>query len=259
MKKKILYTLLILLTTFSFLFSPQPQNINGPDRWCPVNYIHLNKVMGFSMNCDAIEYMGLSVNPGLIFQKNNRRQSRPLYLLSGSLAGYSIYYLSAPFHEAINNIAYEQFKSQIPKEKVSLYLSHYAGLVFINLIILVIAILLFEKIIIHYTGPPQNGFLLRYALLVLLISNHITKIFFWTPHQQMFNTLIPLLAIWLFTLILKHNYPIKRLLLISFCCGMLLLFYGSFLILLPLIMISFFYKRKVEMKQKLILPVRDLL
>ena len=130
MKKIFEYAILILITAISFLFSPKPENNNGPDKYCPTNYVRLNNSMGFSMNCDAIEYTGLSVKPGLLFQQNNRRQSRPLYILSGSAAGYSIYYLSSPFQGAINNIVPEQFKNQIPKEKVGLYFSHYAGLVF---------------------------------------------------------------------------------------------------------------------------------
>ena len=85
----------------------------------------------------------------------------------------------------------------------------------------------------------------------MLISNNITKTFFWTPHQQMFNTLLPLFCIWLFISVLKNKYSPGRLFLLNFLCGVLLLFYGSFLLLLPVLIISVFYKSRMIMKQKI--------
>ncbi len=125
------------------------------------------------------------------------------------------------------------------------------GLFSLNLVVLVFALLLYEKIILYYTGAWQNGTWLRIALLLMLISNNITKTFFWTPHQQMFNTLLPLFCIWLFISVLKNKYSPSRLFLLSFLCGVLLLFYGSFLLLLPVLLISIFYKNRIIMKQKI--------
>ncbi|MBK7560040.1 MAG: hypothetical protein IPI68_00615 [Chitinophagaceae bacterium] len=250
MKKIIQYAILVLITAVSFLFSPKPVNNNGPDKHCPTNYIRLNNSLGFSMNCDAVEYIGLSVKPSLLFKQGNRRQSRMFYILYGSAAGYSIYFLTSPIHKTLNNIVPKQFETQIPNKKVSVYISHYAGLVFFNLLILIFALLLYEKIIFYYTGPWKNSALLRITLLLLLISNNSTKTFFWTPHQQMFNTLLPLFSIGLFIWLFKNHYSKTRLFFISFLCGTLLLFYGSFLVLLPVLLVSVFYKNRKILKQK---------
>lgn len=252
MKKIFSYFILVLIIAVSFLFAPKPPVSKGPDRLCPVTYIQLNEYMGFSMNCDAIEYMGGSVQPGYLFKKNYSRQSRPLYLLSGSIIGYTIYYLSTPFHNSINKKAGAWFGNKIPEAEVSLYLSHYAGLIFINLLVLVFALIVFEKIIIQITGGWKNGKWLKYGLMLLLLSNHITKTFFWTPHQQLFNTLLPLLCTWLFLKVINSNYSATKQLLISFLFGLLLLFYGSFLLLLPILICSIFYKSKVVKKEKIL-------
>lgn len=252
MKKIFPYFILVLLTAVSFLFAPKPPESMGPDRLCPVTYIQLNKYMGFSMNCDAIEYMGGSVQPGYLFKTNYSRQSRPLYLLSGSIIGYSIYYLSTPFHNSINKMAGSWFENQVPEKEISLYLSHYTGLVFINLLVLVFSLIVFEKIITKITGHWKNGNWLKYGLMLLLLSNHITKTFFWTPHQQLFNTLLPLLCIWLFFKVINTNHSVTKQLFISFLLGLSLLFYGSFLLLLLILIFSIFYKSKVIKKEKLI-------
>jgi len=207
--------------------------------------------MGFSMNCDAIEYMGGSVAPGYLFNDKYSRQSRPLYLLSGSLIGYTIYFISSPFHSSINKWAGSWFGNQIPQDKVSLYLSHYAGLIFLNLLILVFSLLFFEKIIDRFTGSWKNGNWFKYSLMLLLISNHITKTFFWTPHQQMFNTLLPLLCIWFFSKYIIKQASLQKQLTLSFLLGLMLLFYGSFLLILPILIFTIFYKTKFIEKKNL--------
>jgi hypothetical protein len=250
-KKALQYILLILLTAFSFLFSPKPDKNEGPDKECPVTYIRLNEFMGFPMNCDAIEYMGGSVNPGYLFEQNYTRQSRPLYLLSGAVIGYGLYFLSTPFHHSVKNSVKGQFNNQIPDEKISLYISHYAGLILINLMVLVFSLFLFEKIVLHFTGYWKNGNIMRFSFLLMLVSNHVTKTFFWTPHQQMFNTLLPLLAIWLFISVLKNNSGLRLYFISGLLCGLLLLFYGSFLILLPVLLISIFCKYLLTPQKKI--------
>ncbi len=251
MKKIFIYFIIVLATTISFLFAPKPTSNKGPDSLCPVNYIKLNKYMGFSMNCDAIEYMGGSVAPGYLFNDKYSRQSRPLYLLSGSLIGYTIYFISSPFHSSINKWAGSWFGNQIPQDKVSLYLSHYAGLIFLNLLILVFSLLFFEKIIDRFTGSWKNGNWFKYSLMLLLISNHITKTFFWTPHQQMFNTLLPLLCIWFFSKYIIKQASLQKQLTLSFLLGLMLLFYGSFLLILPILIFTIFYKTKFIEKKNL--------
>lgn len=251
-KKLIQYSSIVLIVAVSFLFAKKPPENKGPDRLCPFNYVQLNNYMGFSMNCDAIEYLGGSVDPGFLFKDKYSRQSRPFYLITGSIIGYSIYIISTPFHRYINNRFKFWFGNQIPEEKVSLYLSHYAGLILINLLVLVFSLLLFEKIIYQITGNRKNGNWIKYSLLLLLISNHITKTFFWTPHQQMFNTLLPILCIWLYLKFLANGISSKKQLEMSFLFGTLLLFYGSFLLLLPIIIYSTFYNAIIVEKKKMI-------
>lgn len=242
MKRILIYILIIIVASFSFLFSPLPKKDLGPDKDCPVKFIRLNQHAGFRMNCDAIEFTGLSVNPSLLLQAKNRRQSRPLYILSGSLIGYGIYFLSTPFHGIIESSLPKSTYPLIPENKASLYVSHYVALVLINLIVLIIAMYLFEQIILFASGPWKNGIPIKLALLFFLVSNNITKVFFFAPHQQLFNTVLPLLSVWLCLKIYNSRYSLRHALIYGFGAGILLLFYGSFLFLLPVLLLSYLYR-----------------
>ncbi|MBV5336369.1 hypothetical protein JZU48_05180, partial [bacterium] len=47
-------------------------------------------------------------------------------------------------------------------------------------------------------------------VLVLLVANPVTRAFFWTAHTQMFNLLVPPLAIYLASLALKSAWSWQR-------------------------------------------------
>jgi hypothetical protein len=77
--------------------------------------------------------------------------------------------------------------------------------------------------------------------MVFIASNPVTKAFFWTPHQQMFAFLTPLLCIYLlfrFTYLLT---PVSGLRLVGIFLlgGVLLLVYGNFILLLPTLIYCF--------------------
>ena len=197
MKKIGSYTILILIGNIFFLFSPR-LDPTTPNTQCVHNYVRLNNYMGFHVNCDAFAFIDNAIHPKKLLQPNSFRQSRPGYIMAGTLTGYSIFFLTSPFHAYID----KALKRKLPPgslngtKKRVLFVSFYTGLVLINLTLLVISLILFEKIILILSGKWKNGRLLFILILTLLSANQLTKYLFWTPHSQMFNILTPLLCIY---------------------------------------------------------------
>lgn len=252
LKKILKYLAIILIANLSFLFSPPP----GPDNEALNegyhSYISLNNYMGVTINGDSYIFIDCAIHPSDLMQHNNFRQARALYVMAGAALGNTIYYLTTPLHRAMDrylkekNIFQTDYTFSHPAESTK-YFFFYTGYVILNIIILLFALLLFEKIIIALSGNWKNGSLLFAMVLLMLASNQETKFFFWTPHQQLFNILTPLLCIHTGILILSRRINFRKILLMAFAMGLLLLAYGNMLLLLPLFLYGYPY---IEKKQQ---------
>ena len=100
----LIYPLLVLSISILWLFSPRP--VTATD-YCG-RYVSLNARMGFVVNCDAGTYALPAEFPGRLIQSGEIRQSRPLFVLLGTVVGYPLADLArlvapgldprAPFH-----------------------------------------------------------------------------------------------------------------------------------------------------------------
>ncbi len=251
--KKRSYLIVIALVGISFLFSENPYSkYGGPT--CKTNYMQLNKYMGFTINCDAFAFIGAAIDPSYLTTQNYIRQSRPFYILAGTLTGYSIYYLSYPFHSYIDKYTKKKFSKEYQniqsQKKSTLYACVYVGYVLLNFFIAFLSLWLFAKIVNYISGSWKNNPLLFIGLCILLLSNQLTQNFIWTPHQQLFNLLTPLLCIYLVLQIVNDKKKPSEILWIVGLTSLLPLFYGNFLLVLPIILIAFFG----QAKDKLPLP-----
>ncbi|HTD52971.1 MAG TPA: hypothetical protein VK780_08100, partial [Thermoanaerobaculia bacterium] len=156
-----------------FLLSPQ---IPRPFWAFPVR---LSEQLSFPLNNDSLLLMDLAVHPEALLQSGpgDVRQSRPLYV-----------WVTAGLTRALAPLAR---KSGL----TALYgVNHPAFLpaIFLNWTLLTIALFLFWRFVSSLGGP----FAKLAALLcsVPLLFNDVVKAFFWTPHMQMFNLLLPVLG-----------------------------------------------------------------
>jgi len=209
-KRIIHFALLILLLNGCFLFSPKPTI--DTEFWG--EYIPLNTYAGFILNYDSNEFIESAISPTALLRENYVRQNRPLYVIVASSIGYSIYYISSPFKSIF---------------ELTLKKSLYAGYVFLNFIILLLALYIFEKLARILTDG-NISYATTLMLCVFIASNFMTKAFFWTAHQQMFAFLIPLLGIYI-SIKWLNVVPTKSLYVYFFLFGLGMLTYGSFLIL----------------------------
>ena len=254
MKKRSIFLLLIFFVAFSFLFSGPPDS-KGPNSYCPHQYIRLNAFMGVPVNCDEFVFMGAAAHPGYLIQKDFQRQNRPLYVIFGTFTGYAIYYLTSPIHKQIQSLIEQKFSGQFAPQEIQksiLYGAIYIAFIILNTIILFFSIVLFEKSIYMASGAWKNKQSLLYAFIIMLISNQITKSFFWTAHQQMFTIFTPIACIYTGLFIQKSKPGIRYLLFFSLIPGLLLLVYGNFLLILPVMLYSYFLNLKKENRLSLI-------
>lgn len=239
MRKSILYALIALIANTTFLFAPKPSP--NPFIQCKNNYVEINRLMGIQVNCDAFTFLRSSIHPSYLLQPGFSRQSRPVYIIFGTIAGYSLYYLTKPFHTYVRQSLVDKIELQTEEEKqrIPLFASFYASYIFLNLLILTISLWLFERIINLLTGDWKNSKLLLLALMVTLAANQVTKDFFWTAHLQMLTILTPLFCLYTGFKSISLHKPKSRIFISSFAYGCLVLMYGNFLLLLPTVLFSY--------------------
>jgi hypothetical protein len=245
MKRILKYLAIIFIANFSFLFSP-PSNFHAIGHH---TYVPLNNCMGFTSNGDSFIFVVGAMQPSSLLHQSRSRQTRALYIFAGTLIGNIIYYISSPLHQNIKKYIvqkniFQNSYNAIRPDKGTKYFLFYMGYVILNIFILLISFILFEKIITALSGNWKNGSVLFAMILFMLTSNQQTKLFFWTPHQQLFNILTPLLCVYLGIIIFKKNVNYFTLLLISLGLGLLLLTCGNFLLTLPMLLFGYLYTEK---------------
>ncbi len=206
------------------------------------NYIQINRFLGTWFNYDSFEFIAVSTRSAELLEKAHR-QSRPGYALCGTLLGYSVYWITTPLHSLmdreLDQVLATRFPS-MPPEKRRLWFCHYIGFILLNIAIMMVSLWLFEKILLLATGPWKHSPWLLNSLLLLLCCNQLTKFFLWVPHTQLFNILTPLLCIYIAFRFPSMLRKFPRSLLFSFCMGLMLLFYGNFLLVLPPMIVTCF-------------------
>ncbi|SNC75780.1 hypothetical protein SAMN06265337_3051 [Hymenobacter gelipurpurascens] len=229
-------TLLILLVTVSFLFSPPPRT---NDVYCGT-YLHLTAYAGFTDNCDSGVYIENARHPARLLEPNEVRQSRPLFILLGTAVGYPctwvLQLLSNSERPAL------QFLLHVPT-KYQLALGFYVGYVLLNYVVLLGSLLLFIALYGRLTQGQGSRVVLG-GLLVFLVSNPVTKAFFWTVHQQMFTFFTPLFCLYLLIRLNEKNFSGRMLVSLALGTGSLCLVYGSFVLGLPCLLVALYFWRK---------------
>lgn len=213
-RPKAIDLLLVIVISTLWLFSPRPTSAGD---YCG-HYVSINARMGFVVNCDAGTYAAPAESPARLMQSEEVRQSRPLYVLLGTIVGYPLSGLArlvvpgidprAPFH---------------------------IGFALINLVLLASSVTLFDSLL-SSAGVDR---MVIVPLAVFLIANDVTKAFVWTAHQQMFSLLTPLIALCLFQRIAgPPALSRSRFWTLSLLLGLLPLVYGNFLVILPTLLVA---------------------
>jgi len=221
MKYIFLGVALILATTLSFLFAPPPTG--GPDEYWGT-YASLNERMGFVINGDSREYLADAKEPARLLLEKEVRQSRPLYILLAAGLGYAL-------QPVLGNINVAESWGGIAAETPD-FLGFYAAYVLLNFAVLLASLYLFRRLYAWLTAGRGHPLVLL-GLSLVLVSNPITKAFFWTAHQQMFTFFTPLLCLWGLLRYRTVRLSAKQSTAGALALGLLPLVYGNFVLLLP--------------------------
>jgi hypothetical protein len=184
---------------------PDPQR-----RWDYLtSWVPLVDSLGFPYTIDAAQFIALARRPGRLLETRNPRQSRPLYVLTG-------YALASLIHPLL---------PATPGPMVTD--PTYVAFVAFNFGVLIAAVALWDAL---FTGRRWAFAVVPTA--VLLVANDLVRDHLWMPHTQMFNVLVPVLSMALFTWAARHPaVAAPRLAPIGLLVGILFLYYGSAVLL----------------------------
>src|SRR5260221_4287978 len=159
MKRILKYLAIILISNLSFLFSPPPGFAFGKGYH---TYVQLNNCIGFTSNGDSFIFVVGAMQPSSLLHQSRSRQTRVLYIFAATVIGNIIYYSSYPLHQTIKkyivkkNIFQNGYTAAQP-DKGTKYFLFYIGYVILNILILLISFILFEKIITALSGNWKEG------------------------------------------------------------------------------------------------------
>lgn len=141
------------------------------------------------INCDSAVFMKDAQDPSRVFEGTSVYQDRPAHSVLAWILATTMKLFGVPNQS--REIVGTSGQSTIYE---TLY---YGSYILINLIVVVISVLLALKFVFGTLNWKLIKFQKYFALTILLIvaANELTKTFFWTPHSQMFNILLPTLSL----------------------------------------------------------------
>jgi len=224
------YILIALVSQFFSLLRHYPTN--NP---C-AQVFSVAKHTSLLINCDSAVFMKDAQNPARLFNGDSVYQDRPLPTLLVSVLSKVWHYFTFPDYQ----------RSVVGNSGVSFTYSllTYVLFLFLNVLILSIACWLGLKLVLVFFKNYNIDFVFypRFAIFIVSIIslNEITKTFFWTPHSQMFNLLLP---VYFFFLLQFRNTNIESKFFVINCFFILvLLFCYAFYILLIIPMLIMNWK-----------------
>jgi hypothetical protein len=205
--------LAVMVIAVNFLLMAQPSPPPPPFFACQdVNSIG----HGFRhfLNCDSPTYMAMASDPRLVLT-HTILQNRPLSFVLPFL-------ISQPLRVVTR------------LEKAGAYRPYARE--FIAYLIVNLACLLATLICFTWTLEAGTRRIAGIELLfacVALSANDVTKLFFWTPHTQIFNLLVPCMSVYLTFRLLQREKPLKPRAAFGWglVLGLGLLIYGSFAVI----------------------------
>lgn len=217
----------LLTQIFSILHSPSTSISGTKVAFCNY-YISKFHIFNVHIDCDSQYFLLDSQNPMRLFQDQTPLQDRPLHTFLVFIISKVLGFVGIP-SAPITYLG----EDGIPQ---TYNILNYGIFIAINAIILIASILLVLRVMLKGNLNQSRYFKISIFLAILLLTqNPVNREYFWTPHSQVFNLLIPALLFYLvqkdFLLNKKRFFVI--LVLISFS----LLAYPTFVILLPVFFI----------------------
>jgi hypothetical protein len=214
----------------SILLPPNSSISDAKSAFCNY-YITKFEVFNIHIDCDSQYFLLDSQNPSRLINNQTPLQDRPMFtflvfVMSKLLEIFGVP-TGATTYLGEDNIAQ------------TYHILNYGIFVAINAVILILAMAIVASV--FYKNHQSQSQILPLSVLmvtILIAQNPISREFFWTPHSQIFNILVPAL---LFYLTQKDLVLDKKRYSIWFCfISISLLMYPTFTILLPILFLRVF-------------------
>jgi len=173
--------------------------------------IHLAGARSYFLNADSRGFMDLAHHPAKILDPHSFRQSRPGYVYASAI-------LTSVLGPAAQHIGLDRAFG----EKDSAYFP----LILINAALVLAAAITLALLLRRLGAPP----VVVATLTLVLAVNDMTRLFFWTPHQQMFVLVVPLATIALGAWFIRARPSPRLAAVVGLVIGVSSLAYGSVLI-----------------------------
>lgn len=200
----------------------------NPKEFCNY-YITKLKYIHVHIDCDSQYFLLDSQHPGRLINGNTPLQDRPLFTYIVFLFSKLLNFIGIP-----NGPITYLGKDSIPQ---TYFLLNYALYVALNALILSISIYLIWKVY-FYRVSSSDGFqkVFFYLSIFLVSQNLLTRVYFWTPHTQIFNLLVPCL---LFLLVQDSFLVTKKVMIIlNFFLITTSMMYPLVFVILPLVFLK---------------------
>ena len=213
----------LLTQIFSILHSPN-SFISGTNRAFCNYYITKFRIFNVHIDCDSQYFLLDSQNPLRLFRDQTPLQDRPLHTFIVFIISKVFGFIGIP-PGATTYLG----EDSIPQ---TYNIMNYGIFIAINAAILTATILIVLRVMLKSDAIRGQFFKVSILLAILLITqNPITREYFWTPHSQIFNLLIPAILFYFVQKDFKLNT--RRFYIIFFIVSLSLLAYPTFIILLP--------------------------
>jgi hypothetical protein len=151
---------------------------------------------GLSLNCDAPGLLSTAYRPSDVLDKGNLRQSRPLMVMPGAILRPLFTFADdAPKWLGIRpaDDMPDNYKGWI-NSVMDFGMSGFIAFAVFNLALLCVSFWLYLRLVGGALDAASA--VLLGAIGLLLVGNDVVKAFFWSPHGQLYNILIPLVTVW---------------------------------------------------------------
>lgn len=202
-----------------------------------VTSLRLSGHLRLILNCDLPVFMRDARRPARLLEAGSVRQSRPVFVLAGTVAGA----IFSPLARLLGPLVPQHpGATQHDPAKLAFglkaLLPEYLGYLAINVGLLLLAFLLYWQCVLRDAGVSGAPVRIAFWIGTLLIFNDVVRAFIWSPHTQMFNLALPGIGT---ALILsgRRRGPV-RLCLYALGFGVGILAYAAWALLFPCLIIA---------------------
>jgi hypothetical protein len=172
-----------------------PRVAEDEQQYLCVGNIELMGPFGLALNCDSPQFMWLARQPEGLLEHRNARQSRPGMIAAAALLTRPLSLLVPPGGPPL-----PVTQGLLETERITVSLARdlpaYLAYILLNCGVLLLCFHFVRQTMAPAGVKDGATLVVLVAMGLLVVGNDVTKAFFWSPHTQLFNVFVPVLALY---------------------------------------------------------------